>query len=383
MWKARLSELEFNDQELAELLDTLDSEWIAAGPKTEAFEKAFAAMVGTTDAIAVSNGTAALFLALKASGVGPGDEVLVPSLTFVATAASVVHCGAKPVLVDISNLEEPTICPDDAARKITAKTKAIIPVHYAGIPAAMDRLCDLARSHRLTLIEDAAHAPGARYGDAPCGGFGTAGCFSFFANKNITTAEGGMISLNDREIARRIRSLRSHGMTVSSWDKSNGRHSYYDVLEFGFNFRLDDIRAALGLAQLAKLEQLNKRRAELVERYNRRFSEAGLEVLLPYAAVSEVKQPSYHIYPIVLATPEERDAVADRLKAQGIQTSIHYPPIHLFSAFKGTSERVHLPFTEAYAARELTLPLYPSLPASQVDDIAAVVETTLFCRRGL
>src|SRR5262245_17378476 len=274
MWKARLSELAFNELELARVLETIDSEWITAGPRTEAFENAFAKVAGTTEAVAVSNGTAALFLALKALGIGAGDEVLVPSLTFVATVAAIIHCGATPVLVDIENLENPTMCPDDAARKITSRTKAMMPVHYAGIPADMDRLCAVAEKYRLLIVEDAAHAPGARFRDRACGSFGAAGCFSFFGNKNITTAEGGMITTNDAALAQRLRSLRSHGMTVSSWDRDKGRPAHYDVVEFGFNFRFDDIRAAIGLVQLAKLETFNRQRAQLVHRYNQGFLDA-------------------------------------------------------------------------------------------------------------
>src|SRR5437870_2895669 len=377
MWKARLSELEFDDRELAEILDTLDSAWITAGSRTQAFEKAFAELIGKAEAVAVSNGTAALFLALKALGVGPGDEVLVPSMTFVATAAAVMHCGATPVLVDICSLDNPTMDPEDAAAKVSRRTKGILPVHYAGIPADMDRLCALAKGNGLFLVEDAAHAPGAMFGGQACGSLGDAGCFSFFGNKNITTAEGGMITTNDPELARRLRLLRSHGMTVSSWDRDKGRPAHYDVLEVGFNFRFDDIRAALGLVQLEKLPMFNQKRAELVQRYNERFLQANLDLILPFASLPELKEPSYHIYPIVLATPEERDSVADLLKAEGIQTSIHYPPIHHFSAFREASKEVHLPVTEAFAARELTLPLYPSLPPAQLDAIVSAVTNAM------
>jgi dTDP-4-amino-4,6-dideoxygalactose transaminase len=373
MWNARLSELEFDERELAGVVDALDSDWITAGPRTASFEKAFAAFIGVSEAVAVSNGTAALFLALKALGLGPGDEVLVPSMTFVATAAAVIHCGATPVLVDICSLQNPTMCPDDAAAKLTSRTKAILPVHYAGIPAEMDRLSPLADKHGLALVEDAAHAPGARYGKRSCGSFGAAGCFSFFGNKNITTAEGGMITTNDPELARRLRSLRSHGMTVSSWDREKGRPAEYDVLQFGFNFRFDDIRAALGLAQLEKLPVFNQKREELVHRYNACFTEAGSDLILPFSGVSESKKPSYHIYPIVLPSREERDATGELLKSAGIQTSIHYPPIHQFTAFRQTGRVVDLPKTDAFAAREITLPLYPSLAPAQVDSIASAV----------
>ncbi len=377
MWKARLSELEFDERELAEVFETIGSDWITSGPRTEAFEKAFANFVGTAEGIAVSSGTAALFLALKGVGVSVGDEVLVPSMTFVATAAAVIHCGATPVLVDICDLENPTMCPDDAARKITSRTKAILPVHYAGIPAEMDRLCALAEKHQLFLIEDAAHAPGARFRGRGCGSIGRAGCFSFFGNKNLTTAEGGMITTNDLELGRRLRLLRSHGMTVSSWDRNTGRPAQYDVLEFGLNFRFDDIRAAIGLAQLDKLETFNRQRAALVERYNQLFSGASLDLILPFTVLPESKQASHHIYPIVLTSSEERDGVMEQLRIAGIQTSIHYPGIHHFSAFKATGCRVDLPFTDAFASRELTLPLYPSLPLQQVDQIVEIVQTAL------
>ena len=373
MWKARLSELEFDERELNEVLNALDSAWITAGPRTQAFEKAFANLTGTAEAVAVSNGTAALFLALKALGIGPGDEVLCPSMTFVATAATVIHCGAKPVLVDICSLENPTMDPDDAARKISSRTKAILPVHYAGIPADMDCLSALAQSNGIFLVEDAAHAPGALFAGRACGSFGEAGCFSFFGNKNMTTAEGGMITTNDPELAERLRLLRSHGMTVTSWDRDKGRPGQYDVLEFGFNFRLDDIRAALGLVQLEKLQLFNQKRAELVRRYNERITEARLDLILPFASVSESKKPSYHIYPVIFGNAAQRDAMAELLKRDGIQTSIHYSPIHHFSAYRAAYPDIHLPVTEAFASRELTLPLYPSLSVAQVDTIVSSV----------
>jgi dTDP-4-amino-4,6-dideoxygalactose transaminase len=373
MWKARLSELEFDDRELAEVLDTLDSAWITAGSRTQAFEKAFAELTGTSDAVAVCNGTAALFLALKALDIGPGDEVLCPSMTFVATAAAVLQCGAEPVFVDIRSLEDPTMDPDDAAQKITSRTKAILPVHYAGIPADMNRLVVLAESNGLFLVEDAAHAPGARFAGRACGSFGQAGCFSFFGNKNITTAEGGMVTTNDPRLAARLRLLRSHGMTVSSWDRDKGRPAHYDVLELGYNFRFDDIRAALGLVQLGKLDQFNRQREALVARYNERFAEAKLNITLPFAATPDAKLPSYHIYPAVFSSNSQRDLMSEFLKAEGIQTSIHYNPVHCFSAFKKRNPEIHLPVTEDFASRELTLPLYPSLSPEQVDSIVSSV----------
>jgi dTDP-4-amino-4,6-dideoxygalactose transaminase len=373
MWKARLSELEFDEKELEGVLDTIDSEWITAGPRTQRFEEAFAELTGATEAVAVSNGTAALFLALKAINIGPGDEVLCPSLTFVATAAAVLQCGATPVLVDIVSLENPTLDPVDAERKITPRTRALLPVHYAGIPANMDELSSLASRHGLAIVEDAAHAPGAAFAGRTCGTWGAAGCFSFFGNKNITTADGGMITTCDPEVAKRLRLLRAHGMTVTSWDRDNGRPAHYDVLEIGYNFRFDDIRAAIGLAQLAKLEAFNRRRAELVQRYNTRFKESGLDLILPFAAIPDTKLPSYHIYPVVFPSMQERDGIAALLKENGIQTSLHYSPIHWFTAFRKIMPGLSLPVTEAFGTRELTLPLYPSLTEAQVDTIVSSV----------
>ena len=339
----------------------MDSAWITAGPRTQAFENAFATLCGTSDAVAVCNGTAALFLALKTLGIGPGDEVLCPSLTFVATAAAVMHCGAKPVLVDICSLEDPTMDPGDAERKITSRTRAILPVHYAGIPADMQAINNLAAAHGLWVVEDAAHAPGARFAGQPCGSWSEAGCFSFFGNKNITTAEGGMVTTSNPELARRMRLLRSHGMTVNSWDRDKGRPGQYDVMEFGFNFRFDDLRAGLGLAQLAKLDRFNKRRHEIVDLYNQAFMDSGSDLILPFASIQKLKEPSYHIYPVIFPSRQERDSMEELLRLAGIQTSIHYRPIHQFKAFTDLNARVSLPVTEDFASRELTLPLYTSM----------------------
>ena len=373
MWKARLSELEFDEKECEAVLDAIASEWITAGPRTRTFEERFAAMAGTAEAVAVSNGTAALFLALKAAGVGPGDEVLCPALTFVATAAAAIHCGATPVFVDIRSFEDPTMDPVDAARKITSRTKAILPVHYAGIPADMKALTALARTYGLALVEDVAHAPGARYDGRACGSFGDAGCFSLFGNKNITTGEGGMITTNDPKLAERLRLLRSHGMTVNSWDRDRGRPAHYDVVEIAHNFRFDDIRASIGLAQLAKLEGFNRRRAALAECYRQRFAALDMDIVLPFADLGREREPSHHIYPVVFADAEERDNVEAGLREDGIQTSIHYQPIHRFSAFRERAAGVSLPVTEAFASHELTLPLYPSLKVEQIETIVDAV----------
>jgi len=380
MWKARLSELEFDENELLNVVDAIDSGWITAGERTEIFENEFARLHGTSHAVAVCNGTAALFLALKSLGIGPGDEVLCPSLTFVATAAAIVQCGARPVLVDICSLTDPTMDPLDAEQKITPRTKAILPVHYAGIPAEMHAITRLAEAYGIAIVEDAAHAPGAQFAGKACGSWGEAGCFSFFGNKNITTAEGGMITTSNPELAQRMRSLRSHGMTVTSWDREKGRPADYDVAEFGFNFRLDDIRSALGLAQLRKLEQINKKRQKYAELYTNILSTLEPELILPFASIPELREPAFHIYPVILPSQEERDAMVDLLSERGIQTSIHYKPVHRLSAFADIDPDLSLPITEAFASRELTLPLYPGMMESHID---TVVSAMVQCRLRL
>ena len=369
MWNTRLSELEFDGDELAGAIEAIESTWITSGSRTRAFERAFAELCGTREAVAVSNGTAALILALKAIGIGPGDDVLCPSLTFVATASAILHCGAKPVFVDITSLDRPTIDPIDAARKVTPNTATILPVHYAGIPCDMGALLDLASRNNLCIVEDAAHAPGASFQGRPCGSFGSAGCFSLFGNKNITTAEGGVVTTNDPELAERLRLLRSHGMTTNSWDRDKGRPAHYDVVEVGFNFRFDDIRAAVGLAQLRKLDEINRRRGEIVARYNALLTRNLPDLVLPLRSVAPEATPAHHIYPVVFRSREDRDRMELQLKEHGIQTSIHYRPVHRMSAFQKLFRGVSLPATEAYGERELTLPLYPSMSFSQVDTI--------------
>ena len=369
MWNTRLSELEFDDDELAGAIEAIESTWITSGSRTQAFERAFAELCGTREAVAVSNGTAALILALKAIGIGPGDEVLCPSLTFVATASAILHCGAKPVFVDVTSLNRPTIDPVDAASKVTSNTAAILPVHYGGLPCDMGALLDLAYSRNLRIVEDAAHAPGASFEGRLCGSFGSAGCFSLFGNKNITTAEGGVVTTNDPDLAERLRLLRSHGMTTNSWDRDKGRPAHYDVVEIGFNFRFDDIRAAVGLAQLRKLDEINRRRGGIVARYNALLARNLPDLVLPLRSVAPEATPAHHIYPVVFRSREDRDRMELQLKEHGIQTSVHYRPVHRMSAFQRLFPGVSLPATEAYGERELTLPLYPSMSFSQVDTI--------------
>ena len=262
-WQVPLSDIDLGDAEIEAVTRVLRSRWLSMGPVTQQFEAAFAAMCGSKHAFAVSNGTTALHLAYAALGLGPGDEVIVPALTFVATANAIRYTGATPVFADVTSLDDLTISPADIATKIGPRTRAIAVMHYGGYLCDMDAIAALARQHGLAVVEDACHAPGASYKEHGAGTLGDVGCFSFFANKNLATGEGGMVTTNRDDLAERIRLLRSHGMTTLTWDRHRGHAASYDVVATGFNYRLDEIHSALGLAQLGKLSANNRRRADL------------------------------------------------------------------------------------------------------------------------
>jgi dTDP-4-amino-4,6-dideoxygalactose transaminase len=376
-WQIPLADLDLGAEEEAAVLAVLRRQWLTMGEETERFEAEFAAMAGTEHAIAVTNCTAALHLAGLALGWGPGDEVIVPALTFVATANAVTYTGARPVFADVTGPDDFSIDPDDVAAKITPRTRAIIPVHYGGYACDMPRLQAMAEAHDLAIVEDAAHAPGATLQGRGLGSWGDIGCFSFFSNKNMTTGEGGMLATDDEEVAERLRLLRSHGMTTLTWERHKGHAFSYDVTTPGYNFRIDEVRAALGRVQLGKLEAANRRRRQLNQTY-----EAVLAELAPEAGVPYQNHPGVsagHIRPILLPPGVERRTFMERMKAAGIQTSIHYPPIHQFSHFRvQAAERgVSLPVTEAAAAREVTLPLYPGMTAADVARVGEAVREAL------
>jgi len=367
-WKIPLSDIDLDDEEIEAVTKVLKSKWLSMGPVTQKFEKEFADYLGVKHAFGVSSGTAALHIALKALGIEEGDEVIVPSLTFVATANSVLYCGAKPIFADIISLNNFNISPDDILEKITNKTKAITVVHYGGYPCDMDAIMEIAKAHNLKVIEDAAHAPGAEYKGKKCGTIGDVGCFSFFANKNLVTGEGGMIVTNDDALAEKIRIMRSHGMTTLTWDRHKGHAHSYDVVDMGFNYRINEIASAIGLVQLKRLDGNNEKRREIVEEYKKRLEKIS-RISVPFKNYKE--KPSYHIFPILLAEDISRNEFIDKLKEKGIQTSIHYPPIHLFTYYRNKFgfEEGMLPKTEFVGEHEVTLPLYPMMREENVEYI--------------
>jgi dTDP-4-amino-4,6-dideoxygalactose transaminase len=371
-WAVPLSDVSVDDAIVDAVDEVLRSGWWSMGPKVAEFEEAFGDFIGAR-ALAVANGTAALHLALLAVGCGPGDEVILPSLTFVAAANCVAHTGATAVFCDVIGSHDLNMNPDDVERAITPATKAIVAFHYGGHPCRMDALVELAKRHGLALIEDAAHAPGARFDGRMCGTIGDIGCFSFFSNKNLPVGEGGMLVTSDPELAKRLGLLRSHGMTRLTWDRHRGHAGSYDVVDVGFNYRLDELRAAMGLVQLERLEAGNRARARIVARY--RSELGGIDGLVMPFADADVTA-AHHLAVILLPRASDRDRFRAALEAERIQTSVHYPPIHHFTAYERRDSRA-LPVTEEIAERLVTLPLYPDLSDVAIEAVASAARRAI------
>jgi dTDP-4-amino-4,6-dideoxygalactose transaminase len=367
-WQVPLSDVATDDELVRAAADTVESGWWSMGPRVAEFEQAFGELTGSKHALAVANGTAALHLALLAVECGPGDEVLVPSLNFVAAANTIVHTGATPVFVDIAGDDDLNMDPADVEAAITPKTKAIVVLHYGGYAAEMDALGRIAEAAGVILVEDAAHAPGGSWNGRKCGTFGAVGCFSFFSNKNLPVGEGGMIVTDDDDLKERLRLLRSHGMTTLTWDRHRGHAHSYDVVTQGFNYRLDEIRAALGLVQLRRLPDENAGRARVSARY-RESLHGTAGITMPFPDPQAQERSSHHLAVVLLPEGTDRIAVRDRLTEKRIQTSVHYPPIHRFTAYGELGGRRELPRTDAVADRVVTLPLYAALTDEQVDTV--------------
>ena len=359
-----LADLAIEADDLEAVAAVYRSGWLTTGPRTAAFERAFAEVVDRQEAVAVSSGTAALHLLLLAAGLGPGDEVIVPSLSFVATASAVVYTGAKPVFVDIESRTRPWLSAEASEAAVGPRTAAIVAMPYGGHPGSLPELADVAGRHELILLEDAAHALGARVGERRVGAFGDGAAFSFFSNKPLAVGEGGMAVSARADWAAAMRSLRSHGMTSGTWTRHRGHASGYDVVALGFNYRIDEPRAALGLSRLGRLENERRCRERLDLRYRTLVDAiADVEPGLPATAPGEAS--AHHLFPAVLANHVDRDRVRRQLAERGIQTSVHYRPIHQMSLYAGEAPR--LPMTEEYARRMVTLPLFAAMTDAQQD----------------
>lgn len=365
MWKVQLFKLNYDERESKAVKDVVASGWITMGEKTKEFEKRFSKeIVDNASCVAVSSCTAALHIALLSLDLQPEDEVIIPALTFVADMNVVKMVGAKPVLADCESLDDWNVSAKSIEKVITPKTKAVIIVHFAGYPCDMDEIVALCEEKNITLIEDCAHAPGAKYKGRAVGTFGKFGCFSFFTNKNLSVGEGGMIVAMDEEAIETARLIRSHGMNALTLDRHKGRAVTYDVKRPGLNYRIDEMRSALGLVQLDKLQQANSRRKRLVERYNKFLKECP-KISIPFGNVRN-SESVYHIFPILLDEGVERLEVMEKLKERGIQSSIHYPAFKDFTAFKDMGLN-GASIAEEIAKRELTLPLYPTMNDNEVE----------------
>ena len=349
------------------VIDALNSSLLTDGPKLRQFESAFAKFTGARYAIGVSNATSALHLSIKSLGIGKGDEVIVPDMTFVATANAVVLSGAVPVFADVEK-ETMNISIDSIKKKINSKTKAIIPVHFAGNVCDIITISKIARKNNLVVIEDCAHAIGARYDKKHVGNFGSTGCFSFYPTKNITTIEGGMVITNSKKTAEYVMSARNHGLTKTLVQRyASGKPWDYDVIESGYNYRLDEIRSALGLSQLKRIKKLNTLRKKTFEYYNNRLKYVkGL--VTPHSSANN--DHAYHLYIMRVKKNNNvsRDELFTKLLKYGIKTTVHYKPLHEFTAFnKFKNNNEDIKNSKQLYEEIISLPFYPNMPKKQQD----------------
>ena len=374
-YKIPLFDLNFDEAEERAVVDTLRSKWISMGPKTEELENKFASMLRSKYAVALSNCTASLHLAMILCDIKEGDEVICPSLTFVATVNAIKYVKATPVFADIKSYDDLTIDPEDIRRKVTDKTKAIVVMHYGGFACEMDSIMEIAKENNLKVIEDACHGPLSEYKGKKLGTIGDVGCFSFFSNKNISTGEGGMLITNNKEYFERAGLLRSHGMTSLSYERSKGHSTQYDVIDLGYNYRIDDIRSSIGLVQLEKLQGDLEKRAELRNYYIEKLSSIE-KIIIPFK--NHKYFSSNYIFPIVLKNSDfkKRDDIRAKLAESGIQTSVHYPAVHRFSIYR--NNKLNLPKTEYISDNIISLPMYSKLKYNDLNYIFSIIKKAIY-----
>ena len=372
MWKIPLFDLDYDHREEEAVMEVLRSKWLSMGPRTKTFEELFTKYLGgDIHCCAVSSCTAALHTALLAAGVKPGEEVILSGLTFIAALNVVTLMGAKPVLADSKSLDDWNVSPIDVANKISPRTRALIIVHYAGHPCDLDELQAICAEREIALIEDAAHAVGAKYKGRMCGTFGTAACFSFFANKNLSIGEGGLLATPLKDLAEKARYYRSHGMSRMTFERHQGEVFSYDVIQPGLNYRTDEIRSALGIVQLEKLDDGNKRRGALTRAYIERMATLQ-ELTIPWCNPAAHNTSAHHIFPVLLPESVSRPAFMGFMRSRGIQTSIHYPAFGDFSYYQ-TRIGERLPVAEEISKRVVVLPLFPGMSTRDVDFVTDAV----------
>jgi perosamine synthetase len=365
------------EDDVQAVLGVLRSDWLTTGPQVDAFERAVARAVGAPHAVALASGTAALHGAMFAAGVGPEDEVIVPAVTFAASANAVLYQGARPVFADVRP-ETLNVDPADVEAKLTSRTRAIVAVDFAGQPADLDELRALARGHGLVLVEDAAHALGAEYRGRPVGALADLTTFSFHPVKHITTGEGGLAATGDAGMYARLRRFRNHGLETESHERHARGLEYSPMIDLGYNYRLTDLGCALGLSQLARLEPMLKRRAEIAQRYR---AELGEEAGLMLPAVAADVRHAWHLFTILLDLPRlraDRRTILAALRAENIGATVHYVPVYWHPYYEARGyHRGLCPRAEWAFERLLTLPLFPTMTEADIEDVLAAVRKVL------
>lgn len=373
-WKVPLFDTDFGPEEEEAILGVIRRGWVSAGPETAEFEREFSEFLGGPEVVFLSSGTASLHLALAALDIGPGDEVIAPAFTYIATCSPVLWRGATLRLVDSESLRNPNISPRTIEGLLNDRTRAVIFLHYAGFSEGIAEVAEFCEKRGLFLIEDAAHTHGSVSDGKKPGTFGRIGCFSFFANKNMTSGEGGALATFDPELAERVRRMASHGRTAAAWDRfRDSRLKTYDITEMGYNYKATDMQAALARVQLRKLPEANQRRVDLVGLYRELLSDVpGL--VIPF---DDYKNSANYIFPVVLPEGTDRLTVMERLADSGIQTSVHYPAVHTFTYYRTLFPGLRLPMAEVLSSRELSLPLYPHMGEDRVRLVATMFHEAL------
>ena len=372
-WLVPLAAVRLTDADVEAAVDAYRSGWLSMGPRTEEFERAFADYTGARHCLAVSSCTAGLHLMALAAGLGPEDEAVVPTITFVASANAIRYTGAQPAFADVAGVNRPWLSAETAERAMTDRTKAIVAVSYGGHPGEIEDLRRLAEDRGVALIEDAAHGSGSWLGERHLGTFGLAGAVSFSAGKNLGIGEGGMLLTNDDDVADHARLKRWHGVTRSIWERHRGGTESYGVSELGFNYRIDDPRAAIGRSRLGRLDDDNRRRGAIAEVYRRQLGE--IDGASPLAPPPESARVSNSMFAVVLDEGVDRDAFRDSLTERGIQTSVHFSPVHRFELYAGSG--AELPVADEFAARTVSLPMFAEMDEGQQTQVIEAVGQAL------
>jgi dTDP-4-amino-4,6-dideoxygalactose transaminase len=360
-WQVPLSAVRLTDDDIEAAVEAYRSGWLSMGPRTEELERAFAEYAGAGHCVAVSSCTAGLHLAALGTGLEPGDEAVVPTITFVASANAIAYTGAVPVFADIAGVDRPWLSAESTERAISDRTKAIVAVSYGGHPGEIEEVRALADDRGLVLIEDAAHGAGSWLAGRHLGTFGRAGAISFSAGKNLGIGEGGVLFTDDDELAKHARLMRWHGVTRSIWERHRGGTASYGVSELGFNYRIDDPRAAIGRSRLRRLDEDNRRRAALASAYREELN--ALDGISPLAEPPDSARVSNSMFAVVLDEGIDRDAFRDSLAQEGIQTSVHFEPVHRFELYADSG--ADLPVAEAFASRTVSLPMFAEMEEDQ------------------